>query len=64
MSICSLSVLVLDLSNYITSEFLGILNLLGTFDRLFIIKSFFSKYKIKIFLVIRDSGFVYYFYLN
>jgi hypothetical protein len=33
MFIRSLSILVLDLSDYIISEFLGILNFLSTFDR-------------------------------
>jgi hypothetical protein len=57
--------LVLDLSDYVTSEFLGILNLLTIFDRFFTVKSFFGKYRIiELSLVIRDSGFVYYIYLN
>jgi hypothetical protein len=65
MFIRSLSVSVLDLSDHITGEFLDILNLLSTFDRLFTVKSFLSRYKItELSLVIRGSGFVYYFYLN
>jgi hypothetical protein len=65
ISIRSLSISVLDLSNHITGEFLGILNLFGIFDRFFIIKLFFSRYRIiELSLVIRDSGFVCYFCLN
>jgi hypothetical protein len=51
----SFSVLVLGFPDYITSEFLGILNFLSTFD---------CFCTVKLFLVIRDSGFIYYFYLN
>jgi hypothetical protein len=65
ISIRSLSILVLDLSDYITGEFPGILNLLSIFDRLFTVKSFLSRHKvIELSLVIRGLGFVYYFYLN
>jgi hypothetical protein len=57
--------LVLDLSDHIIGEFLGILNLLSTFDRFFTVKSFLGRHRItELFLVIRGSGFVYYFYLN
>jgi hypothetical protein len=65
ISIRSLSVLVLGLSDHITGEFPGILNLLGTFDRSFAVQLFLSRYRVtKLFLVIRGSGFVYYFCLN
>jgi hypothetical protein len=61
----NLGMLVLGFSDYITSKFLGILNLLSTFDRFFAVQLFFGRHKvIELSLVIQGSGFVYYFYLN
>jgi hypothetical protein len=48
-----LGVLVLGLPDHVTGELPGILNLLGTFDRFFTVKSFLSRYRVtKLSLVI------------